>query len=1008
MKNNKDLKLTSFLHSALLIMLLGVVVTNAWAQESFFQKGISIRNYEKSHYHKMVGWDDSEFKEFAYWKENSQGGIMEFMNWRAIFPPGYDSTSADQYPMIILMHGAGESGRKWTGYFNYEPTDPEYDNNGHHLLWGGRKHRNAVNNGKFPGIVLFAQSSYNAAWDSDEKRMLAGIIEHMIQHYQVNPYRISMHGLSNGAKGTWDFVNYRPDLIAAILPMSGIGADLESTTETLTTTPVWLFQGGEDTNPSPGAAEQWIETLEEKGGKPKLTIYPDNGHNTWNEAYYESDFFPFMRRADKRNIHIFGDTSNLYITEHGEVKLGFSAGFSAYQWTKDGQDLEGTDSRYYTVMEPGTYSVKFQAQTTGQWDESFPVEIEAYSGDPIVHIPDNNFKSLLLNDTSINTNGDGQIQVSEAENFNGQLKANSADIHDLTGIAAFKNITDLRVHYNNLTSLDVSSNKKLQQLHCQHNMLESLNISLNPDITKLRCFDNQLTELNIKNGNNDQFDLFQAKNNALSCIQVDDAPAAEAQWSDNVDPDVTFRTQCGQAIVAIPDANFKQALLNDHSIDTNEDGEIQYEEAEQYSGELVVENQQIDDLTGLEAFTEITKLDFKNNNVSSLNISSNTQLRVVIGAANQLSSVNFGDNSNLHTVKLNSNTLTSLEPGALPVLEVLDIQFNQLTELTLSENTLLDTLYCNNNQLTTLNLKNGQNEHLEAFDASANELTCIDVSNVSHAEENWQNHVDPGVSFKSFCNGAIVNIPDQNFKDALLAISELNTNQDSEIQVSEAEAFSGQINVNSADIADLTGIEHFTALTDLRIHNNQLQTLDLSANTALKQLHCQKNSLTSLDISANPNIKKLRCFQNSLSTLNVQNGNNENFHLFQATENNLSCVQVDDVAYAENNWQDDVDQGVVFDTDCSSGSTSRMAKSQQAQPKALAYPNPFDTYLTIRLGETQEKSGRVTVREMTTGKLVAPKVSSSSSGLLKLDFSAHPQGHYLLEIQGRTYRVIKQ
>jgi len=63
--------------------------------------------------------------------------------------------------------------------------------------------------------------------------------------------------------------------------------------------------------------------------------------------------------------------------------------------------------------------------------------------------------------------------------------------------------------------------------------------------------------------------------------------------------------------------------------------------------------------------------------------------------------------------------------------------------------------------------------------------------------------------------GQNVNIPDANFKAYLVGNSAINTNGDTEIQVSEAAAFNGSINCNLMNISDLTGIQDFTALTEL-------------------------------------------------------------------------------------------------------------------------------------------------------------------------------------------------
>jgi Leucine-rich repeat (LRR) protein len=135
-----------------------------------------------------------------------------------------------------------------------------------------------------------------------------------------------------------------------------------------------------------------------------------------------------------------------------------------------------------------------------------------------------------------------------------------------------------------------------------------------------------------------------------------------------------------------------------------------------------------------------------------------------------------------------------------------------------------------------------------------------------------------------------VNIPDANFKAYLVGNTAINTNSDTEIQVSEASAFSGVISCNSSSISDMTGIEEFTALTELNCASNSLSNLDLSQNIALTELFCANNSLSSLDVSQNKALISLNfqtctltsidlsqntaltflnCAYNSLSNLNI-------------------------------------------------------------------------------------------------------------------------------------------
>jgi hypothetical protein len=120
-------------------------------------------------------------------------------------------------------------------------------------------------------------------------------------------------------------------------------------------------------------------------------------------------------------------------------------------------------------------------------------------------------------------------------------------------------------------------------------------------------------------------------------------------------------------------------------------------------------------------------------------------------------------------------------------------------------------------------------------------------------------------------NAQVVAIPDANFKNYLLSDPAINTNGDSEIQVSEAQAFTGYIGANALNIADLTGIEAFTSLTVLGCSGNPLGSIDVSSNVALTSLSCQSDQLTSLDLSNNPNLTSLNFNGNQLTSIDLTN-----------------------------------------------------------------------------------------------------------------------------------------
>lgn len=166
------------------------------------------------------------------------------------------------------------------------------------------------------------------------------------------------------------------------------------------------------------------------------------------------------------------------------------------------------------------------------------------------------------------------------------------------------------------------------------------------------------------------------------------------------------------------------------------------------------------------------------------------------------------------------------------------------------------------------------------------------------------------------------------------------------------------IDCSSASISNLI-LGNLPALTDLNCQDNDLTDLDLSGCPNLSQLNCSGNELPSLDLSNNPgllmisanynlltsidvtnqpnleflylaynyltcvdvslnsSLEELDVANNQLTALNIKNGNSINLTYFYATGNpSLTCIQVDDVAYASTMWTSNVDNFASFSLDC--------------------------------------------------------------------------------------------
>ena len=129
------------------------------------------------------------------------------------------------------------------------------------------------------------------------------------------------------------------------------------------------------------------------------------------------------------------------------------------------------------------------------------------------------------------------------------------------------------------------------------------------------------------------------------------------------------------------------------------------------------------------------------------------------------------------------------------------------------------------------------------------------------------------------------NFPNSTFLNYVK--SNFDTDSDGYLTDAEIAAIT-KINVSGKGISDLTGIEYFTALTELSCYGNSLTALDITKNIALQWLDCSDNQLTTLDLSKNTNLLKLYCGKNNLTTLDVEA--NRNLTVLDCHSNSLSAL----------------------------------------------------------------------------------------------------------------------
>jgi len=190
-------------------------------------------------------------------------------------PVHYLSQPDKSWPLLIYLHGASERG-----------TNPS-------LIKKAGPPMEAVKR-DFPMIILSPQCLPKNRWNPIE---LNQFVQKVIGILQVDPNRIYLTGKSMGGFGAWDFATQFPDRFAAIVPISGGGDTTQAVY--LAGKSVWAFHGAKDQVVPVSASREMVDAVNRAGGKAKLTIYPNAGHNVWDKTYSNPNIYEWLLQQTK-------------------------------------------------------------------------------------------------------------------------------------------------------------------------------------------------------------------------------------------------------------------------------------------------------------------------------------------------------------------------------------------------------------------------------------------------------------------------------------------------------------------------------------------------------------------------------------------------------------------------------------------------------------------------------------------------------------------------------------
>jgi len=188
-------------------------------------------------------------------------------------------------------------------------------------------------------------------------------------------------------------------------------------------------------------------------------------------------------------------------------------------------------------------------------------------------------------------------------------------------------------------------------------------------------------------------------------------------------------------ITLIPDSFFELYLVN-AGIDTDGiiNGQVLTSDIADET-ELILLWSLIEDLTGIEDFASLERLNLQGMDITSLDLSQNSNLQNLSIDTLDLASLDVSNNLELTRILLgfgsdpSANMITFIDFSNNTLLEILHIYNGFITSVDVSNNTLLESLELHNMvDLETVNLKNGNNEIINFLRIQDNiNLACVQV-----------------------------------------------------------------------------------------------------------------------------------------------------------------------------------------------------------------------------------------------------------------------------------------
>jgi poly(3-hydroxybutyrate) depolymerase len=194
-------------------------------------------------------------------------------------------TPGETFPLIVWLHGGGESGR---------------DNYRQMYFVEESIFTDTTSAERYRFAFLAPQCPIDKGWtgalgdDVDMLDVVMQMVDSAIAEHPINADRITAVGVSSGGAACWELANRHPDRFAGIAPLASSpssGHDLSH----LKQVPIWAFFSPIDEMMKQDAVVQQTHRVREAGGRVQLTFVADHP-NTANKKWTHFCFIEAFRQ----------------------------------------------------------------------------------------------------------------------------------------------------------------------------------------------------------------------------------------------------------------------------------------------------------------------------------------------------------------------------------------------------------------------------------------------------------------------------------------------------------------------------------------------------------------------------------------------------------------------------------------------------------------------------------------------------------------------------------------